>query len=66
MNREELKNLLNLLDRYRPPCNENCDKCAFGVRNIYEDDTFISCPIDQALDVVFTELYDPNKKDIFG
>ena len=64
MDRKKLKELMYLLDEYAPNCEETCDKCAFGAHNINEDDEIINCPISEAIDLIHSELYDPNWKKL--
>ena len=58
------KELMYLLDKYVPECDETCDKCAFGVHNINEDDEIIVCPISEAFDLVYNEIYNPTWKNL--
>lgn len=66
MDRKKLKELMYLLDEYVPDCEETCDKCAFGVHNINEDDEIINCPISEAIDLIHNELYNPIGKELYN
>jgi len=66
MDRKKLEELIYLLDEYVPDCEETCNKCAFGVHNINEDDEIINCPISEAFDLVYNKLYNPTWKELYN